>query len=232
MTRLRQPRLVAAFALIAGAVVVAGLGFSGVASDISSTPSTSDPKMPPLTGTYTYLTNGSESVGDSTHVYPAKTTISVVQIGCGVRLQWDSLPRRSTTWTLCRGGKNITVRSLGESRVVAGKNERITYSCTQDALKFTCVAPAGSASGRLVVEGATVVPVGSSGVSALQVEALTTVNGSSQGTETTNWWLALRTLLPLRITVDNRTSRTEPKVGAVQYRENATLQLLSTTPRH
>jgi hypothetical protein len=228
----RQPRLVAGFALIAGAIVVAGLGFSGVASDISSIPSTSDAKTPPLTGVYSYLTNGSESIGDATHAYPAKTAISVVQIACGVRLRWTSLPGRSMTWTLCRGRGNIIVRGLSETRIVSGKSESITYACTQHALQFTCTSPGGSAGGHLVVEGATVVPVGSSGVSAVQIEALTTVNGSSQGTETTNWWLALNTLLPLRITVDNRTSRTEPKIGAVQYRENATLQLLSTTPRH
>jgi hypothetical protein len=231
VTRLRQPRLVAGFALIAGATVVAGLGVSGVASDIASTPSASDPKIPPLTGVYTYLTNGSESIGDSAHVYPGKTTISVVQTACGVSLQWHSLPGRSTTWTLCRGSKNIIVRGFGETRVVSGKTVRTTYSCTQHALQFTCDAPGGSATGRLVVEGETVVPVATSGISALQIEALTTVNGSSQGTRTTNWWLADRTLLPVRITVDDRTSRTEPKVGAVQYRENATLQLVSTTPR-
>jgi hypothetical protein len=232
VTRLRQPRLVAGFALIAGAVVVAGLGVSGVATDLSSsTPSASDPTQSSPDGTYTYLTNGNESLGDVTHAYPVTTRMTVVQTACGIRVHWNALPHRSTSWTLCRSGANVTLRAVTETYSFAGKTYRYSYACTQRALRFTCTTPHGSETGRIVVDGPTEVPVGAIDATAVQIELLATVDGATQGTETTNLWLAPHTLLPLRLTLDNRTSHSEAKAGAVQYRENATLQLVSTTPK-
>jgi hypothetical protein len=225
VTRTRRPRIIAASALIAGAAIVGGLGISGVATDLSSTPSTSDAPKSSLDGVYTYKTSGSESVGAATHAYPAKTTITLVQADCGVRLQWEPSPQRSTTWTLCLANGKVTVRGVTEARVVSGRTETIAYTCTQRA-SFTCTAPNGSASGRIVGGGETAVAVGAAGVAALQVEAIMTVAGRSAGTETTDWWLALRTLLPLRVIIDNRTS-----AAGVHVHENAMLQLLSTRPR-
>src|SRR5262245_41031561 len=97
--------LVIAFALIAGAVVAAvAAGF--ILHDTAKPVSIQDvvrqfreavQKPGQLEGVYLYSTRGEESVdalGGATHHYPARTTITVVEVPCGVRLQWQPLEER------------------------------------------------------------------------------------------------------------------------------------------
>ena len=68
--------------------------------------------IPP--GVYVYATDGSEqtdALGGVTHRYPRTSTVTVSGGPCGVRLRWDVLRGRSTTWTVCTGSNGWGERS-------------------------------------------------------------------------------------------------------------------------
>lgn len=242
MTRARRPRSYAAGALILGALAFAAFGVNRIATD-STKPVPHGSALSKFRqavryptgyeGVYSYATTGKESVDaltGATHVYPSKTTITVIRRGCGVQLQWDALDGRSTTWTLCTSHSAVTLRGVRETHTFFKRTDHTNYTCTQSRTHFTCTAPKGGESGDVSSLGESAVNVGGILVAALIVRTDATVTGSSHGVETTTWWLAPRTLLPLRIVLASRTSRKEPLVGTVHYREDAKLVLLSRTP--
>lgn len=243
MRRARKPRIYAAGALILGALGFAAFGVSRIATDSTKpVPNGSalskfrvaDKHPVGYEGVYTYETTGKESVDaltGATHHYPAKTTITVIRKkGCGVQLQWDALDGRSTTWTLCTAHDTVTLRSIRETHSFFNHTDHTAYTCTQSGTHFTCTSPKGDAAGEVTPLGESAVNVGGVLSVALIVRTVATVTGSTHGTETTTWWLAPRTLLPLRVVAASRTSRKQPLVGTVHYREDAKLVLVSRTP--
>ena len=71
-----------------------------------------------LDGVYLYATKGGESIdalGGAHHRYPATTSITAVGAPCGLKLRWDALQGRSTTWTLCTTRAGV---ELGTEEVV------------------------------------------------------------------------------------------------------------------
>lgn len=242
MTRVRKPRTYAAGALILGALAFAAFGVNRIATD-STKPVPNGSALSKFRvaekhpagyeGVYTYETTGKESVDaltGATHHYPATTTITVIRKGCGVRLQWDALDGRSTTWTLCTSHDTVTLRGLRETHTFFKRADHTNYTCTQSGTRFTCTSPKGGESGDVTPLGERMVSVHSVLSASLVIRTVATVTGQSHGTETTEWWLAPRTLLPLRLVVASRTSRREPLVGTVHYREDAKLALVSRTP--
>ncbi|HEY2326782.1 MAG TPA: hypothetical protein VGH52_04775 [Gaiellaceae bacterium] len=242
MARLQRPRLVSAFALIVGCAMVAAFGIGQLATDSSKPSSKGDalkqfrkavPHPVGYEGVYIYSTTGQESVsalGGSTHPYAPTTPITIVRTGCGLRVEWEPLDGRSTTWTLCTVKGNIELRGVAETHTFFKKTDHTNYKCTQLALKFTCTAGSGGESGDATPLGEALVSVNGEVNAGIIVRMTATVTGSSHGTETTEFYLAPRTLLPLRISITNRTSRHEPLVGNVHYKEDATLVLVSRTP--
>jgi len=240
--RARKPRVYAAGALILGALAFAAFGVNRIATDSTKpVPNGSalskfrvaDKHPAGYEGVYTYATVGKESVDaltGATHRYPATTTITVIRKGCGVQLQWEALDGRSTTWTLCTVHGAVTLRAIRETHTFFKKTDRTNYACTQSGTHFTCTSPKGEESGDITPLGESMVSVHSVLSASLVIRTVATVTGKSHGTETTEWWLAPRTLLPLRIVVASRTSRKEPLVGTVHYREDAKLALVSRTP--
>lgn len=242
MRRARKPRVYAAGALILGALAFAAFGVNRIATD-STKPvphgsalskfRVADKHPAGYEGVYTYETTGKESVTvltGATHQYPATTTITVIRKGCGVQLQWEALEGRSTTWTLCTVHGAVTVRAIHETHSFFNRTDHTNYTCTQTETHFTCTSPKGDESGDVTPLGESAVNVGGVLSVALIVRTVATVTGKSHGIETTTWWLAPRTLLPLRIVAASRTSRKQPLLGTVQYREDAKLVLLSRTP--
>jgi hypothetical protein len=190
-----------------------------------------------LDGVYLYSTKGGESVdalGGAHHRYPATTSITAVGAPCGVKLRWDALQGRSTTWTLCSTRAGV---DLGTEEVVHtffGQADDTTYACAgSDLLRsgsFQCRSGRGRQDGTVRVVGRGDVDVGGKPVSVLHVRTVARISGGDQGSETVDWWLGTESGLPVRVAFSSHTSR-KTIIGRVHYAEDADLRLLSTTPR-
>lgn len=196
----------------------------------------------PLDGVYLYATRGGESIdalGGTHHGYPARTTITSVRVACGVRLRWEPLEERSTTWTLCATRRGIELRSWQVSHRFFGQGDRTSYDCKVNVLvptstaraahDFGCRSGRGRESVRAQVIGLEDVSVGETTLTTVHVRTVGRVTGGDHGTEVVGWWLDRRTVLPVRIHLESRTSR-PLFIGDVHYRESADLRLLSATP--
>ena len=247
MSRLgsRRRRLVAGAALLGAAVAVlvaawaSGLLFPDTARPAPAGSAlarfrASDPRPQGIDGVYTYRTTGGESLdvlGGASHRYPAETTITVVETraACGSAGTRSRAARRRGRSARAPAGSSCG----GWTRRTAffGHADRTQYACTQAGERFACRAAHGTETGQAAVVGEAGVEVGGVRVRALHVRMTARVGGGSSGTETAEWWLQPGTGLPLELVVTSRTSRAEPVVGQVHYRENATLRLVSTTPQ-
>ena len=197
----------------------------------------SDPRPQTLDGVYTYATRGQESLdvlGGTRHPYPATTTITVVEVPCGVRLRWDALAGRSTTWTLCTRTPGPNLRAIDEVHSFFGRHDRTLYVCTPPATgntdRFDCRSKHDVQTGREIGAAPARFDVGGQRLQALHYRTTGRVSGADRGTETTEWWLDSQGGLPLELVGSNRTSRLEPLIGRAHYREDVTLRLVSTTP--
>ena len=197
----------------------------------------SDPRPRTLDGVYTYATRGQESLdvlGGTHHRYPATTTITVVEVPCGIRLRWDALAGRSTTWTLCTRTPGPNLRAIDEVHSFFGRHDRTLYVCVPPADgntdRFDCRSKQDVQTGREVSAAPARLDVDGQRLKALHYRTTGRVSGADRGTETTEWWLNALGGLPLEVVVSNRTSRPEPLIGRAHYREDVTLRLVSTTP--
>jgi hypothetical protein len=193
-------------------------------------------------GVYLYATRGGEwvkSLVSAHHVYPNETGVTAVRTGCGLRLRWAPLQGRSTTWTLCRTRLGLALRTSDETHSFFGQDDRTTYTCVGAVLEpadgqsgegsFRCRSAHDQESGRVRVSGRGRLRVGGQSVPFLHVLTVGRVTGRDAGTETVEWWLEPNGV-PLRLVLTSRTSRALP-IGRAHYREEATLRLVSTSPR-
>jgi hypothetical protein len=187
---------------------------------------------------FVYATRGTESLNafvSARHFYPVRTAVTVIASACGERLTWTALEGRSTSWTLCRSGKGLELRSEVEVHSFFGRRDRTAYSCTGALLEhrggaFRCRSARGRVDGEMRSLGTEQITVGGRRLGALHVREIARVAGSDGGRETTDWWLEPGTGLPLRLAFTSRTSR-PLKVGRAHYRERVDLRLVSTSPR-
>jgi hypothetical protein len=198
--------------------------------------------IPP--GVYVYATDGFErtdALGGVTHTYPARSTVTVTPGPCGVRLRWDVLRGRSTTWTVCVGRKGWLVRTRDERHTFFGIEDETAYRCGATPLRpagdtpgtmFPVACTTGSATerGRGRVLACQSVEVGSASVDCVRVRSRTAFAGRTTGTATYDFRLARDTGLPLRAEMRSRTTNGSP-IGDVHYEEDVTLVLTSSTPR-
>lgn len=246
MARLLRPKvlLVVGVAIAAVAAGLAAAVAGGLLLHDSSRPASvtaairlfrqESPKPALGDGVYVYDTTGGESLdvlSGVTHRYPAATTITLTHAGCGVRLRWQALAERSTTWLLCRSPHGIVERSSDEVHDFFGKIDRTSYRCAAGARgAFTCVSQHGRERGVAVTVGRETIPVGGARVSAVHIRTTARISGGDHGTETVDWWLAPNVTAPVRLSFSSRTSRKEPIIGAAHYRERAELKLASLEP--
>jgi hypothetical protein len=198
-----------------------------------------------LNGVYLYATKGHESIdalGGAHHTYPTTTSITAIEVPCGVQLRWTALQGRSTIWTFCSTAVGVVLRVSDERHSFFGQHDHTTYTCDDRLLlprkfvhgavyPFRCSTRRGSETGDVRILGRATIKIGSKFVR--DVHARTTLSihgGGTGGTETINWWLNAANSLPLRITMRSRTSRSL-FVGRVHYSEDFTLRLLSLRPR-
>lgn len=248
--------LVAGIAAVAGVAAVGLLGaWWFLLRDVSAPASVSDAvaayrqqgeggasPIPP--GVYLYSTHGSErtdALRGATHTYPSTSTITVTAAPCGVRLRWDVLEGRSTTWTACTGSRGWAERSRDERHRFFGVTQKTTYICTGTPFRpvgdrpgttFTVSCSTGEARehgpGRVVRKE--MVDVGDTPVPSIRIRTTTSFSGATTGSATYDFLLARATGLPLRITMVSRTTNGS-LIGDVHYQERVSLQLTSLAPR-
>lgn len=199
----------------------------------------------PVPGVYLYATAGFEEVDallGSRHDYPAETTITVSHGGCGVRLRWDPLDARSTTWNLCPADGAWTIEGYDEVHRFLGGTERTHYRCDTGSLWRPAADAAGTALGRRCTTGDTTETasgevvgrerrtVGGESVETVHVSLELLLEGRTRGTGLLEAWLLPSTGLVVRLVLEND-NRSASAIGDVRYRERATLDLLSLEPR-
>jgi hypothetical protein len=197
-----------------------------------------------LNGVYVYSTRGQESIdalGGAHHTYPRLTSVTAVEVPCGLELRWAALQGRSTTWTFCSGKAGTELVRSDERHSFFGQHDHTVYACTGRVLvpgsresararTFECRAGRNTETGEARVLGRTTLVVGKNRVRAIHVRTDLQVHGGDSGRETIDWWLDAGTSLPLRIELSSRTSR-PMLIGTVHYREDFSLRLLSLAPK-
>ena len=195
-------------------------------------------------GVYVYVTDGSErtdALGGVTHRYPRTSTITVTRAPCGVRLRWDVLRGRSTTWTVCTGASDWAERTRYERHTFFGVTDETTYTCDGTPFRpagdrpdttFTVECSTGKAKesgpGRSV--GLETERVGARLVPTVHLRTTTSFSGDTTGTATYDFWLARDTGLPVGIDMVSRTT-SGSLIGDVHYEERVSLRLDSLVPR-
>jgi hypothetical protein len=201
-------------------------------------------RSPVPEGVYVYDTAGFErtdALTGVTHRYPRRSTITATADPCGVRLRWDVLEGRSTTWTFCVTTAGWEVASQDERHTFFGRTERTTYACVD-----TPIRPAGDSpgttfevacstddaeergSGRVV--GRETLRVGGRLVRTVHVTRRTSFRGETRGRSTHDLWLERETGVPVRVVMTSQTTNESP-IGDVNYDEAVTLRLRSLEPR-
>jgi hypothetical protein len=195
-------------------------------------------------GVYVYDTEGYEqtdALGGVTHRYPSQSTITVTGDPCGVRLRWDVLRGRYTTWTLCAGADGWAQRTRDERHTFFGIADETVYACGETPFRptgdppgaaFAVLCTTGSATerGRGLVIGDETLGVRGTNVECTHVRTRSTFAGGTRGSAAFDFWLARDTGLPVRITMLSRTTTGSP-IGDVRYEEDVSLELTSLTPR-
>jgi len=195
-------------------------------------------------GVYLYATSGSErtdALGGVTHRYPRTSTVTVTAAPCGIRLRWDVLRGRSTTWWVCTGAGNWSERSRSERHTFFGVTDRTTYVCKRTpfrpagdrpATAFVVDCSTGKATerGRGRVVGRETVSVGDTRVPTVHLRTETSFSGETTGTATYDFWLARKNGMPVRVTMLSRTT-SGSLIGDVHYDERVSLRLTSLVPR-
>jgi hypothetical protein len=248
--------------LVAGAIAVAGVVAAGLfagwwflARDVAEPATVGDavaayrrggggaPRSIPA-GVYVYETDGFErtdALGGVTHRYPATSSITVGSTPCGVRLRWDVLRGRSTTWTVCTAPEEWIERSRDERHTFFGVTDEATYRCAKTPFRpaddrpgttfaVSCTTGKAKEHGSGSVVGRDTVVVGRTSVPTVHVRTSTAFTDDTTGAATYDFWLSSDTGLPVRIRMVSDTT-SGSLIGDVHYRERVSLELTSLTPR-
>ncbi len=195
-------------------------------------------------GVYVYDTDGSEqtdALRGATHRYPTSSTITVTDAPCGVRLRWDILEGRFSTWTLCAGKGGLTEKVRDERHTFFGVGDQTTYTCSGtpflppegrpgSTFRVSCTTGSATELGRGRVVGREQIDVGGRRVESVHVRTATRFEGDTTGRATFDFWLARDTGLPVEVTMVSRTT-SGSLIGDVHYEEDVSLALTSLTAR-
>jgi hypothetical protein len=171
----------------------------------------------PAVGVYVYATTGHEHItaGDITHTYPAKTTLTVTDTSCGLRLRWDALAGRWNQADLCHTALGWRLVHYTESHEFLSVQDIHDYTCAGSPV-IVCKSKDG------------VMTLTSDVLGPAHLRISQKVTGKSVNTGTAEVWL-LPDGLPQRAEVSNTGSSTVLG-NHVVYTESASFTLTSTTP--
>jgi hypothetical protein len=198
----------------------------------------------PAPGVYEYDTVGQEhidSLGGSTHTYPARTTMTYTVTDCGYRTRWDVFEERFDELDRCTPSEGETVDATRQYREFFGFSDDQTFQCDKDVLVRTeppvfgetrttpCTADGATAEMRVTVLGVEPVEVGGTSVDGLHIRLETTLAGAVRGSSTLNYWADPVTGLILRQETTVRSDADSP-LGVTRYEEDYTVHLVSLIP--
>jgi hypothetical protein len=192
-------------------------------------------------GVYVYATHGFEKIDALTgaaHRYPSRSSITVTGDACGVRMRWDVLRGRSTTWSFCIGQAGWSLVSQDERHTFFGHTDTRSYACPRFVFwagrvassLYTCAAADATEHGEEAFVGRSLLAVGKARVATVHLRRTAVYRGATRGTASYDFWLDRSTGVPVRLVMVSRTTNDSP-VGAVHYEERVALRLTSLTPR-
>jgi hypothetical protein len=215
-------------------------------SPVTSPPPTSPSPPPalPEPGVYRYTTTGKEGIdalGGTEHVYPAETTITVTEDGCGVRLRWDLLVERYEEWHVCLVDGNVTLAPDGvQFHQFYGESRTDVAEC-RHAVVLAPPPPAGTQTARdctladepwqpvWTFTGSGTTRVDASDIETVTFTAVIEIEDPEYWEHTTVVWTLGTSGLP--VTVDWRASSRNPSpVGGTVYTETLFAELVSPIP--
>lgn len=198
----------------------------------------------PEPGIYRYRTTGNETIdalGGAKHDYPAETTITIIDSGCGVQLRWDALRERRDEWTLCSTPDGVVLQRDGvQYHEFFSQPDDEALSCD----RVVVLVPTGEAAVEPVqqscmlaedpwlprweiLERATRTVDGAE--IAVQHVRMTIDDNDSYAEHTTIDWYLADSGLPVEVQSTKASASPSP-IGAVVYDEQYHLELVSTTP--
>lgn len=199
----------------------------------------------PEPGVYVYQTTGYETADallGARHDYPELTTITVLHTGCGLRMRWDALEGRSSTWEFCETAEGRQLESLTDIHEFFNQIDARVYACGPETMARPATIEIGATwtthcstdstieTATLTVVGTETVAVEGTRVETARIREETVQSGLTDGMGLREWWLDVRTGLVLRQIVRND-STTSTSIGSVTYHEEYELILRSLEPR-
>jgi hypothetical protein len=194
-------------------------------------------------GVYVYDTVGFEQTDALTgvrHRYPRRSTITVTRDPCGVRMRWDVLRGRSTTWTFCVGDSGWTLERQDERHTFFGRTEHTDYTCGHtvwsrrqrgpSSTAFVCTTPKAKEQGAVLFLAGRTQVVGGERVKTVHVRKSSTFSGAIRGGSVYDLWLDRSSGVPVQLVMRSQTTNDSP-IGDVHYEERVSLRLISLTPR-
>lgn len=195
-------------------------------------------------GVYVYATSGYEktdALTGATHHYPPRSTITVTKDPCGVRMRWDVLRGRSTTWTFCIDSDGWVMTTQDERHTFFGVTEPTTYRCSDvpfrppgdepgRPVRVDCATSSATEHEKQWVVGRELVRVAGKLVPSVHIRQTSSLTGGIGGASVYDMWLDRRSGVPVRLVMTSHTTNASP-IGKVHYDEEVTLRLTSLRPR-
>lgn len=197
----------------------------------------------PEEGVYRYATDGYESIDrpSSRHDYPSETALSIRATDCGFDARWQPLENRWDEMSVCRSTGEALLPTLSTHREFYGQQNDSNYECgptnyayrPQPGATWTGTCADGDA--KMQIRGRTIarepVRVGNETVETVHYALEARISGGdAEGTWTAQRWVDPDTGLLIRVEAQTQAT-SQSSVGTVQYREELSLMLLSTTPQ-
>jgi hypothetical protein len=211
----------------------------------ASEPSANETSSLQQEGVYVYTTTGFENVdalAGARHPYPAQTTITVTQEGCGLRTVWRPLEQRTDDGITCIQGDRLLAARFVTAHEFFQKKDRRDFRCAAATLLMPVRPAAGqtwtmhcrsedtTSVSRGQVIGIEDLDIGGRMVSTVHVRLVSTLRGGSNGTRTADAWLLPSNGLMVRTIARARISA-RSVLGNVHYAEDYEMNLTSLEPR-
>ncbi|MGH2758319.1 MAG: hypothetical protein ACRDKJ_02025 [Actinomycetota bacterium] len=198
----------------------------------------------PSEGVYVYATTGGDEVdvlGGSRHQYPAETTVTVRQAGCGLVERWDALEERWDERESCRAADGDTLKRTTSFHEFFGRADKRTMTC--NGYTFAAAFGPGSKwSSRCASDNTTVdldleaigweeLEVGGSTVRTLHVRVTGRISGEQVGSLVRDVWGSADSGIVVREKSTLTSYSNQPVFGRTRYHESYENRLKSLEPR-
>jgi len=205
----------------------------------------STPHPTPADGVYVFDTQGSEhtdALSGQTHQYPAQTTMTISQAGCGQISRWQPLSERWDETETCQTDRGVALRRFTMYHEFYHQASQETFRCGTDAIvmpwkqtpgdrwTFRCSSDRSTLDMAVRVVGFETLSVGGEAIRSVHIRYDGTVSGADQGTQIQDRWISTQDGMFLRI-VSSADAMTQTSFGRFRYTEHYRLDLTSTTPR-